>query len=96
MSSYAFAIVRCAIGILEFPIRSFAIERTHVTWSGEERRGAERSGEDRRMANKEKEVAAETVTIAAGHGGRAEPTSARPLYALTAAGMPRWRLAKKT
>ena len=47
------------------------------------------------MASKEKEMAAEKVIIAAGHGGRAEPTSARPLYALTAAGMFRWRLAKK-
>ena len=47
------------------------------------------------MASKEKEMATEKAIIAAGHGGRAEPTSARPLYALTAAGMLRWRLGKK-
>ncbi len=47
------------------------------------------------MENKEKKVAAETVTTAAGHGGRAEPTGEGPLYALTAAGKLRWRLAKK-
>ena len=41
--------------------------------------GAERSGEDQRMANKEKGVATETVTTAAGHGGRAEAALAKDL-----------------